>query len=141
MSYSFGKRSADNLASVNHDLYRVAERALSFGVMDFSITEGLRTTERQQELYADGKSQRDGVNKLSKHQSGNAIDIMPYPAVVNGVNVWADNHRWCVLAGLMYAAAKLEGVEIVWGGDWDSDGNNADSKFNDYPHYEVVDGK
>ena len=59
-------------------------------------------------------------------------------AVVNGINVWNDNHRWCVLAGLFMAAANLEGVDIRWGGDWDGDGNNADSRFNDYPHYELA---
>jgi len=63
---------------------------------------------------------------------------MPYPPEVNGVNVWQDKQRFSVLAGLMYAAAAVVGVKIRWGGDWDSDGNNADSNFNDLPHYELL---
>lgn len=136
--YSFGNKSEEKLNGVNPDIVRVARRALSFGVMDFSVIEGLRTAERQQDLYREGKSQLDGVTVRSKHQGGNAIDILPYPAVVNSVNVWDDKQRFCVLAGLMYAAASLEGVSIRWGGDWDGDGNNADSSFFDAPHFELV---
>ena len=110
--YTFGKRSQEKLLGVNPDLVRVAQRALDFGVMDFSIIEGLRTAERQQDLYREGKSQLDGITVKSKHQDGLAIDILPYPAVVNGVNVWDDKQRFCVLAGLMYAAASLEGVNL-----------------------------
>ena len=136
--YSFGKRSRENLRTAHPDLIKVAEKALSWGVMDFSVIEGHRSVERQQELYADGKSQLDGVHKFSKHNAvpSNAIDIMPYPAVINGVNVWQDKHRWCQLSGFMMAAAADLGIKITWGGDWDGDGNNADSNFNDYPHYE-----
>ncbi len=137
MDYKFGARSRANLDTVSPDLIRVAERALSFGVMDFSIIEGIRTADRQQELYHDGKSQLDGVVVLSKHQKGLAIDIMPYPAECNGVNVWNDKQRWYVLNGLMQAAASIEGVKIRSGCDWDGDGNNADSNFNDLPHYEL----
>jgi len=140
MTFTFGKRSQENLSDVHPDLRKVAERALSFGIMDFSVIEGHRSLERQQELYKDGKSQIDGINKKGKHnyKPSHAIDVLPYPAVVNGINVWNDNHRWCVLAGLFMAAANLEGVDIRWGGDWDGDGNNADSRFNDYPHYELA---
>lgn len=139
MSYIFGEKSAAKLEKAHPDLQRVAKRALSIGVMDFSITESTRSQAKQQILFQDGKSTLDGVTKKSRHQStpSQAIDVMPWPGTLNGVNVWTDNQRWCVLAGLFYAAAELEGVEIVWGGDWDSDGNNADSKFNDYPHYEL----
>ena len=136
----FGKRSTENLNSAHPDLVRVANKALSYGVMDFSVIEGHRSVERQKELYDDGKSKIDGINRKGKHNytPSRAIDIMPYPATVNGVNVWGDNQRWCVLAGLMFAAASEIQVNIRWGGDWDGDGNNADSSFNDYPHFEIV---
>lgn len=135
--YKFGAKSQEKLNGVNPDLVRVCQRALDFGVMDFSVIEGMRTAERQKELYREGKSQLDGITKLSKHQGGNAVDLLPYPSVVNGVNVWNDKQRFCVLAGLMYAAASIEGVSIRWGGDWDGDGNNADSSFWDAPHFEL----
>ncbi|WP_461522182.1 M15 family metallopeptidase domain-containing protein [Porticoccus sp.] len=139
MSYSFGKRSADNLAGCDSRLQRVAARALSFGVMDFSVICGRRSIEEQKRLYSMRMTQIDGITRKSKHMytPSLAMDLMPYPAEVNGINVWDDHQRFHVLAGLIYAAAHLEGVKIRWGGDWDGDGNNADSSFLDLPHFEV----
>lgn len=140
MSYSFGKTSRSRLDTCHPDLVKLVEKALSYGVMDISVLEGNRSTEKQKQLYAEGKSQLDGVNKLSKHQSSPsvAVDLMPYPGELNGKNIWTDTHRWCVLGGLMYAAASELGIKIRWGGDWDGDGNNSDSNFNDYPHFELI---
>ncbi len=139
--YSFGNKSNEKLATADEKLQRVAERALSFGVMDFSIIEGHRSVERQKELFDQGKSMIDGENKKGKHnfEPSLAIDILPYPAVINNINVWSDKQRFCVLAGLMFAAASLEDVKLRWGGDWDGDGNNADSSFHDLPHFEILD--
>lgn len=138
--YSFGARSRDKLNTCAVSIQQVTERALSYGVMDFSVTEGHRTVEVQQQLYREGKTQIDGVDKLGKHNvmPSKAADLLPYPATVNGVNVWSDKQRFCVLAGLMYAAAAELGVSIRWGGDWDGDGNNADSNFLDLPHFEIL---
>ena len=139
MGYTFGPASASKLATCDDRLQRVARRALGYGVMDFSVTEGLRTLEKQQEEFRAGRSQVDGIKQLSmhQHQPARAMDLMPWPAVVNGVNVWQDNQRFCVLAGLILAAAAEEGIGIRWGGDWDGDGNNADSNLHDLPHFEL----
>lgn len=100
--------------------------------MDCTVVEGVRTPERQLELYNEGKSQLDGVNKLSKHQPNSngfseAIDIVPY---VNGVGVvWDDDALWDKLAIEMFKAAMEVGVQIEWGGHW----NN----FVDKPHFQV----
>jgi peptidoglycan L-alanyl-D-glutamate endopeptidase CwlK len=138
--YLFGSKSKSRLATADEKLQKVAQRALSFGVMDFSIIEAHRSVERQKELFDQGKSMIDGESKKGKHnyEPSLAIDIIPYPAKVNGVNVWNDKQRFCVLAGLMFAAASLEDVTLRWGGDWDGDGNNADSTFHDLPHFEIL---
>lgn len=138
--YAFGKRSKEKLVTADTKLQKVAERALSFGVMDFSIIEAHRSVKRQKELYDQGKSMIDGETKKGKHnyEPSLAIDIIPYPAVINDVNVWSDKQRFCVLAGIMFAAASLENIKLRWGGDWDGDGNNADSSFHDLPHFEVL---
>lgn len=138
--FKFGDESARKLATCHPDLARVAIRALGYGVMDFTVLKGHRTTAEQQEEFRAGRSTLDGITELSKHQPqpSRAIDIMPWPAVVNGINVWDDKQRFAVLAGLMYAAAAEEGVKLRWGGDWDGDGNNADSKLHDMPHFELA---
>lgn len=140
MGYSFGERSEKNLSECVEPLQRVIRRALSYGVMDFSVTEGHRDTDEQYKLFLDGKSTIDGKSRKGKHNfmPSKAADLMPYPPVLNGVNVWNDKQRFCVLAGVIYAAAAEEGVKIRWGGDWDGDGNNADSTFHDLPHIEIL---
>lgn len=136
----FGIRSTENLHTCHADLQKVAKRAIGYGALDFSVIEGHRSIERQRRLFAEGKTKIDGITKLGKHNQSPslAMDLLPYPAEVNGVNVWQDRQRFCVLAGLIHAAAAEEGVKIRWGGDWDGDGNNADSTFHDLPHFELV---
>lgn len=138
--FEFGARSTKNLETCHEKLQRIARRALAYGILDFSVIEGHRKTNRQQSLFHAGKTELDGINDLSKHQSdpSEAVDLLPYPGKLNGVDVWDDYPRFCRLAGLIQAAAAEEGIAIRWGGDWDGDGNNADSKFDDFPHYELV---
>lgn len=139
-SYTFGAASQRELETCHPDLQRVLERALSSGVLDFSITQGERTANEQLRLFRQGKSKIDGISKKGKHNHSPSLaaDVMPYPGTVNGVNVWSDKERFARLAGLVQAAAFEEKVKIRWGGDWDGDGNNADSRFHDMPHYELV---
>lgn len=136
----FGKRSRRNLDTCHPHLIEIAELVISWGVLDFSITEGHRSVERQRQLFAENKTKIDGVTQLGKHNENPslALDFCPYPAEVNGVNVWQDERRFTLIAGLFMAAAAQLGYKIRWGGDWDGDGNNADSKFNDLPHIELV---
>ena len=42
------------------------------------------------------------------------------------------------LAGIMLSCAKHLGLELRWGGDWDSDSNTLDQDFIDLPHFELV---
>lgn len=141
--FSMGTRSSEKLKGAHPRMKRVVLKALSYGVMDFSVIEVIRSDETQYEYFLDGKSECDGINKKSKHQVdengfSHAVDLLPYPAVLNGVNVWNDKHRFTVLAGLMYAAASELNELLIWGNDWDSDGNNADSTFHDYPHWQLA---
>jgi peptidoglycan L-alanyl-D-glutamate endopeptidase CwlK len=138
--YTFGAASEAQLATIDDRLSDVLRLALSWGVMDFSVYKGHRTIEEQQEVFRQGKSQIDGINKKGKHNyyPSQAADILPYPSIINGVNVWNDKDRFCKLAGLIFGAAAVLDYEIRWGGDWDGDGNNADSTFNDYPHFEII---
>lgn len=136
----FSKRSQDILSTCHPDLQRVVSRALCLQVIDFSVIEGHRSAQRQQELFTQGRTQLDGVKKRSKHNAdpSEAVDLLPWPYTVNGVNVWDDKLRFHMLAGVMFSAASLESVRLRWGGDWDGDGNNADSNFHDLPHFEIL---
>lgn len=138
--FRFGPRSLAELTTCDPRLQKIVQQALAWGVMDFSVIEGHRTAARQQALFAEGKTTLDGKAALGKHNAlpSLAVDLLPFPAVVNGVNVWNDPMRFHVLAGLMYAAAAQLGLKVRWGGDWNGDGNAADQTFHDLPHFEIV---
>ncbi len=138
--YKFGSKSKRELASIDVRLHQICIKALSYGVMDFSIIQGYRSKEEQLRAFRAGHSPFDGINKKSKHNytPSLAVDIIPYPHKINGIDVWHDKQRFSVLAGLMYAAASELEYTIRWGGDWDGDGNNEDSNLHDMPHFELI---
>jgi peptidoglycan L-alanyl-D-glutamate endopeptidase CwlK len=67
----------NKLITVDPKLQLLAVKVIEISPIDFAITSGLRTAEEQQELYKQGKSKYDGINSISKHQEGKAIDICP----------------------------------------------------------------
>tara|TARA_R110000851_G_scaffold54974_1_gene129325 strand:+ start:1440 stop:1862 length:423 start_codon:yes stop_codon:yes gene_type:complete len=138
--YKFGTRSSENLATCEGKLQQVVTKVMSYNIMDFSVICGHRSLEQQAILFKRGLTQIDGVKQIGMHNyaESKAVDLLPYPSELNGVNVWEDIQRFSVLNGLMQAAAIELGYKIRWGGDWDGDGNNGDSKFTDMPHYEII---
>ena len=120
-AFNFGERSLRNLRGVHPDLVAVARKALELSSVDFVVTEGLRTKERQAELMAAGASK----TMNSRHLTGHAIDVA---AVVAGGVRW-DWPLYARIAIAMKQAAKELSVPIVWGGDWRT--------FKDGPHFEL----
>lgn len=121
MSFKFSQRSLRNLNGVHPDLVRVATRALEISVVDFMITEGLRTMEQQKILFAAGATKR--LN--SRHLTGHALDVAAW---VGGRVRW-DWPLYERLATVFKTAAADVGVSIEWGGDWKT--------FRDGPHYQL----
>ncbi|MCV5473136.1 M15 family metallopeptidase, partial [Escherichia coli] len=72
--FRFSCRSEKNLEGVRPQLVAVVRRALELTEVDFGITEGLRTKERQKQLVAEGKSQ----TMNSRHLTGDAVDVVAY---------------------------------------------------------------
>ena len=122
MSFSLGERSRNNLQGVDIRLVRIVEQAIKETEIDFTVTEGLRTPERQQQLVNDGFSQ----TMKSKHLTGHAVDLV---ALVDGKVSW-DKKHYPEIARAMKKAAAEQKVNIRWGGDFKS--------FFDGPHFELV---
>lgn len=114
-------RCRQRLADVHPDLVRVVERAADEGA-EFIVTEGLRSRERQAQLVQSGASR----TMNSRHLTGHAVDVA---ALVGGEVRW-DWPLYDRLAVVFKRAAAIEGVQIVWGGDWPT--------FRDGPHYELA---
>ncbi len=132
------EKSLKKLDGVHPDLVKVVKRAIEITKTDFTVTEGVRTKEKQAENVRRGVSKTMNSKHLPQADGfGHAVDIYPF---VNGkmVNDW--NVPWlsrqeCVKAwddvprAIKQAASEL-GVTIEWGGEWNS--------FPDGPHYQIA---
>jgi len=118
--FKLSQRSIDRLNGVHPDLVSVVKHAIERSEVDFMVTEGLRTKERQKELVAAGASK----TMNSRHITGHAVDLAAY---VNGIR-W-DWPLYEKIAKAMKQAAYELNIRIEWGGDWKS--------FKDGPHFQI----
>ena len=123
--YKFGKRSRERLKGVDTKLVNVLNELIK--MMDITVIEGLRSAERQKELLAKGATKV----KYSKHMEGKAVDIAPYPID------WENRDGFYYMGGMVRGIAKQLGIDIRFGGDWDSDGDTKDNNFDDLVHIEL----
>lgn len=123
MTNYFSERSNSKLEGVDERLIRVATLALQLSPVDFGITEGVRTLERQKELVKAGASR----TLKSKHLEGKAIDVVAYV----GSKVAWDWPLYEKIAKAFRQAAEELDIKIVWGGSW--------TTFKDGPHFQLED--
>ena len=128
MNYS--KRSIDNLKGVHPSLVTVMMEAIKKSPCDFTITEGVRTAERQKSLYAQGRTAKggivtyaDGVKNKSNHQVkadgfGYAVDIYPYFDGKVQVSVKDVIPRLKQITDHIKSVAMKLGVKLDFGIDW-----------------------
>jgi peptidoglycan L-alanyl-D-glutamate endopeptidase CwlK len=114
-------RCLERLKGVHPDLVDVVHGAAEITEVDFIVTEGLRTRERQEQLMRAGASR----TLRSRHLTGHAVDL----AAKIGAEVRWDWPLYHKLAAAMKDSAAARGLEIEWGGDWKS--------FPDGPHFQL----
>jgi len=118
---NLSKASRAKLVGVHPALVAVIERAILTTPVDFRVTEGLRTVERQKQLFAAKATQ----TMNSRHLTGHAVDVA---ALVGGQVRW-DWPLYPRIAGAIKQAALELSTPIVWGGDWKT--------LKDGPHFEL----
>lgn len=125
--FQFSQASLNRLQTVDVKLQAIANYALEISKVDFGIPSngGLRTADEQNALYHGGKSQLDGYKRISRHQTGKALDVY---AFVNGKASWEKEHLAMVACAMLQAASAL-GYNLEWGGHW--------RNFVDMPHFEL----
>lgn len=121
MSFRLSKRSMDRLEGVHPALVGVVYEAILRTPVDFMVTEGLRTSQRQSALVRAGASR----TLKSRHLTGHAVDVA---ALIDGKVRW-DWPLYPRIAGAFKAAAREQGVALVWGGGW--------PRLRDGPHFEL----
>jgi len=122
-------RSERNLTGVHPAMVGVVRRAAELVAdlddgLGFIVTEGLRTSSTWRSRV---KASRTMNSKHLPQADGmsHAVDLA---ATVSGRVHW-DFPLYDRLADLMKQAAAEQGVQITWGGDWQS--------FRDGPHFEL----
>lgn len=140
MAFTLSKASLDKLQGVHPKLVDVVKRAIELTEQDFKVLEGVRTPERQKELYAQGRTKpgpkvtwtltsNHFINPKTGY--GHAVDLVPYPVD------WETLSKFDAIQKAMFAAAKELGVTIRWGADWDRDGKPRERGESDSPHFEI----
>tara|TARA_R110000803_G_C11900959_1_gene312097 strand:+ start:354 stop:812 length:459 start_codon:yes stop_codon:yes gene_type:complete len=109
-NWVLSSRSRDRLSGVKPDLADTVKRALELSPIDFGVSEGKRTLERQKLLVSQGASQ----TMKSKHLTGDAADLVGYL----DAHVSWEMSIYCKIADAVRQAAIETGVSIRWGGAW-----------------------
>lgn len=123
-------RDIERLKGVHPSLVMVVKKCAEITNIEFIVTEGLRTLEKQKEYLAKGTT----TTLNSKHLTGHAVDLAVWFDKNHDRVVGVDELSWKFeyykqLADNMKKAAALVGVAIEWGGDWKS--------FKDGPHFQI----
>ena len=137
--YKLSKRSISNLEGVHPDLVAVIERAIQITPIDFGVSEGVRTVERQKQLVAEGKSTTMNSKHIPVHfkpdyylpegQYGAAVDLFVLIVVDDKVKVtWEHKHFRKLIQSVFTAAIEL-GVQLEAGALW--------RDFLDSPHIQL----
>ena len=126
--FQLSKKSISNMQGVHPDLVRVVNRAITLSKIDFGVSEGLRTHDRQIELFNDHKSTTMNSMHLAQKHTGysHAVDLFCFD--FQGNVTW--EHQWFrLIVQAMFTAAILENVQITAGGLWRT--------FLDSPHFQL----
>lgn len=129
----FSDKSKTKLESVHIDLQILFNEVIKHE--DCTVTWGLRTQEEQQILYAQGRDEpgniityKDGVNKRSKHQTGLAVDVVPYPELYSDKMAMIEFGNFVKGIAIMLKIYEKINHKIFWGGNW---------SWKDYAHYQL----
>lgn len=111
MTFALSQRSLNNLIGVDKRLVQVVHLAIELTKVDFAVIEGVRTPQRQRELFDKGASQ---VREGGTHVQGRAVDLMAY---IDDRASWELN-LYDDIADAMKAAAIEFDVPLRWGAAW-----------------------
>ncbi len=138
MTFSLSQRSKDRMIGVDSRIIEIINLAITITKIDFGIPKdgGLRTSDRQKELFDKGLSQADGTINKSYHQTGKAIDIYSY---FNGNASWNKSQLTFAATAILQAASIL-GYNLQWGGLWSSNKDDGEIQYGwDMAHFQLGD--
>lgn len=127
---TFSKQSLDILSTCDYRLRDICNEVIK--VMDITVICGHRTQEDQDKAFKQGKSKLEYPKSKHNINPSLAVDIAPYPID------WKDRERFILLAGLVTGIGLMKGYTIRWGGAWNGLKSMKFNKFDDLPHFEII---
>ncbi len=108
--FKLSSRSLSKLEGIDEQLKACVNRAITLTKIDFGVTEGLRSIERQKELVYRGASK----TMRSKHIEGKAVDLVAY---IGSKVSWELNLYDDIADAMKESAIELD-ISIRWGAAW-----------------------
>jgi len=140
---NYSKSSHNRLMTCDVRLIHVFTKVIT--KFDHTIICGHRIKIEQDTAFANGHSKVQFPNSKHNKYPSKAVDAGPY--VTGRGIIWPDKKSkyyikdvgaWHLFAGYVLATAGEMGIKLRWGGDWDRDWNLIDQRFDDLPHFEIV---
>jgi len=118
----FSQKSLQKLMTCDERLQNIMFKVVEH--KDITVLEGHRGKDKQDKVYAEGKSKVQYPNSNHNKEPSLAVDIAPYP-----VN-WHDKKGFDELGHFVLGVAAGMDIKIRWGGDFGG--------FYDGPHFEIM---
>lgn len=127
-------------SGVDQRLVSIAQEACQALPFDVIVVEGVRTIQRQRDLYAQGRTKPGKIvtwTMNSKHIDGLAVDLAPYDHETKQI-LWGDVLKFNGMIRSMLRVAAAHKVKIRSGADWNQNGVLRENRETDSPHFELV---
>jgi peptidoglycan LD-endopeptidase CwlK len=102
--------------------------------VDCTIICGHRGEAEQNKAYIEKKSKLKWPHGKHNSYPSKAVDVAPY---INGSIRW-DEKTCLYFGGIVQGFAKIMGINIRYGGDWNNNIDVSDNTFNDLVHFEII---
>ena len=131
----FSEASKQKLETCDPELQILFNYVIRF--FDCTVICGERGKEAQNKAFAEGFSTVQYPHSKHNKSPSRAVDVVPYPVE------WMNTDRMRYFIGFVKGLAKilkeygLMEKEIITGIDWDNDTDLSDTRFKDFPHFEI----
>lgn len=134
----FGSKSRKELATCHPLLQALFNEVIKH--YNCSILKGRRGKKEQDQLFAEERSKLEYPNSKHNAELGEpsfAVDVVPW--FKNPPHIrWNDRNKFYEFCGFVQGVARLMGIGIRSGSNWDMDDELDDQNFNDLPHFELI---
>lgn len=137
--FHYGAKSKAQLKLAHPLLQKLFAEAIKH--IDIQILQSQRGEKAQEEAFRLGHSRAHFGQSAHNWEPSIALDVCLYPLD------WEDRPGFLAVQAIVgwydpkknsgHGLAKTMKIPIIWGGDWDSDGDLTDQKLIDLPHYEL----